>query len=146
MPMTLARLLSVAFACALAAAMAASPLGASPPGAIKAKQREAQVVLAQVDTLDRQLGTTVEAWNGANYDLGKVRVKLAANRKALRIAERARHRAVQLVQERLVTIYESDEPTTIDVVLGSSSLGDLIDRLQAEQSVASSDRKLALHA
>ena len=144
--MKLARLLSVAFACGLAAALAASPLGASPPAAIKAKQQQAQVVLAQVDTLDRQLGTTVEAWNGANYDLGKVRVKLAANRKALRIAERARRRAEQLVQERLVTIYESDEPTTIDVVLGSSSLGDLIDRLQAEQSVASSDRKLARHA
>ncbi|HST18330.1 MAG TPA: NlpC/P60 family protein [Gaiellaceae bacterium] len=144
--MKLARLLSVAFACGFAAALAAAPLGASPPPAIKAKQQQAQVVLAQVDALDRQLGTTVEAWNGANYDLGKVRVSLAANRKSLRIAELARRRAEQLVQARLVTIYESDEPTTIDVVLGSASLGDLIDRLQAEQSVASSDRKLARHA
>ncbi len=140
------RPLSVLAGTALVAVAAASPLAASPTGTIKAKQREAQVVLAQVDALDRQLGNTVEQWDGARYELDKVRTRLTANRAALAIAERARRQAQRLVQARLVTIYESDEPTTIDVVLGSSSLGDLIDRLQAEQSVASSDRHLAQHA
>ena len=131
---------------ALVAILGASPLAASPPGKIKAKQREAEVVLAQVDALDRQLGKTVEQWDGAQYDLGKVRAQLAKNRSELQVAERARRQAQQLVQARLVQIYESDQPTTIDVVLGSTSLGDLIDRLQAEQSVATSDRQLAKHA
>jgi cell wall-associated NlpC family hydrolase len=130
----------------LAAVLCASPLFASPPAKIKAKQREAEVVLAQVDALDRQLGKTVEQWDGAQYDLGKVRAQLAANRSKLGVAERARRQAEHLVQARLVQIYESDQPTTIDVVLGSTSLGDLIDRLQAEQSVATSDRQLAQHA
>ncbi|HZW76136.1 MAG TPA: NlpC/P60 family protein, partial [Caldimonas sp.] len=140
------RLLTLVAALGLVAILAAAPLDASPPAAIKSKQRQAQVVMAQVDSLDRQLGSTVEAWDGAQYELGKVRVKLAANRKSLAVAEQARRQAEKMVQARLVTIYESDEPTTIDVVLGSTSLGDLIDRLQAEQSVASSDRQLAQHA
>jgi peptidoglycan DL-endopeptidase CwlO len=131
---------------AFVAVLVAAPLAASPPGKIRAKQREAQVVLAQVDTLDRQLGKTVEAWDGANYELDKVRTQLAKNRRELGVAERARTHAEKLVQARLVQIYESDQPTTIDVVLGSTSLGDLIDRLQAEQSVATSDRQLARHA
>jgi peptidoglycan DL-endopeptidase CwlO len=137
---------SAAALVALVAVLGASPLAASPPGKIKAKQREAQVVLAQVGTLDRRLGDTVEAWDGAKYDLGKVRTQLAKNRAELRVAERARRQADRLVQARLVQIYESDQPTTIDVVLGSTSLGDLIDRLQAEQNVATSDRQLAKHA
>ena len=142
----LSRSTSALAVAALVAVLVASPLAASPSGKIKAKQREAQVVLAQVDALDRRLGNTVEQWDGAQYDLGKVRTQLAKNRSHLTVAERARRQAEQLVQARLVEIYESDQPTTIDVVLGSTSLGDLIDRLQAEQSVATSDRQLAKHA
>jgi peptidoglycan DL-endopeptidase CwlO len=142
--MRIARLTPIALA-ALAAGLAAAPLSASPSGQIKLKQREAQVVLAQVNALDNQLGKTVEAWDGARYNLDTARKQLAANRASLTVAERARRHAEQLVQARLVTIYESDQPTTIDVVLGSTSLGNLIDRLQAARSVATSDQQLALH-
>ena len=144
--MRLARILTSLAATALIGALGASPLAASPSGKIKVKQREAEVVLAQVDALDNQLGKTVEAWDGAQYDLGKVRKQLAANKASLVVAQRAQRHAEQLVQARLVTIYESDQPTTIDVVLGSASLGDLIDRLQAARSVATSDRQLAQQA
>ena len=141
-----ARLLTPLAAAALAAGLGAAPLAASPAGKIKEKQRQAQVVLAQVDALDEQLGKTVEEWDGARYDLGRVRTQLASNRASLTVAERAQLRTQQLVQQRLISIYESDEPTTIDVVLGSTSLNDLIDRLQAERSVAKSDNLLAKHA
>ena len=144
--MRLARLLTPLAAAALVAALGAAPMAASPSGQIKVKQREAQVVLAQVNALDNQLGKTVEAWDGARYDLGQVKAQLAANQASLSIAERAQRHAEQLVQARLVTIYESNQPTTIDVVLGSASLGDLIDRLQAARSVATSDRQLARQA
>jgi peptidoglycan DL-endopeptidase CwlO len=144
--MRLARLLTPLVAAALVAALGAAPLGASPSGKIKLKQREAQVVLAQVNALDNQLGKTVEAWDGARYDLGQVKAQLAANQASLSIAERAQRHAEQLVQARLVTMYESNQPTTIDVILGSTSLGDLIDRLQAARSVATSDRQLAKQA
>jgi peptidoglycan DL-endopeptidase CwlO len=144
--MRLARLLTPLVAAALVGALGAAPLTASSAGKIKVKQREAQVVLAQVNALDGQLGKTVEAWDGARYDLGQVKSQLAANQASLSIAERAQRHAEQLVQARLVTIYESNQPTTIDVVLGSSSLGDLIDRLQAARSVATSDRQLAKQA
>ncbi|HEY7398740.1 MAG TPA: NlpC/P60 family protein [Gaiellaceae bacterium] len=141
-----ARLLTPLAAAALAAGLGAAPLAASPAGKIKEKQKEAQVVLAQVGALDEQLGKTVEEWDGARYDLDKVRKQLATNRASLTVAQRAQHRTQQLVRQRLVTIYESDEPTTIDVVLGSTSLNSLIDRLQAERSVAKSDDLLAQHA
>ncbi|HUK98521.1 MAG TPA: NlpC/P60 family protein [Gaiellaceae bacterium] len=144
--MRLARLLTPLAAAALAAALGAAPLAASPSGKIKLKQREAEVVLAQVSALDSQLGKTVEEWDGAQYDLAKVRKQLATNRASLVVAQRAQHHAEQLVQARLVTMYESNQPTTIDVVLGSTSLGDLIDRLQAARSVATSDRQLAEQA
>ncbi len=131
---------------ALVAALGAAPLSASPAGKIKLKQHEADVVLAQVNALDNQLGKTVEAWDGASYDLSRVKKQLAANQASLTIAKRAERHAELLVQSRLVTIYESNQPTTIDVVLGSTSLGDLIDRMQAARSVATSDHQLALHA
>ena len=69
--MRIARLLTPLVAAALVAALGAAPLAASPSGKIKVKQREAQVVLAQVNALDDQLGKTVEV-------LGRRSLRLSA--------------------------------------------------------------------
>jgi murein DD-endopeptidase MepM/ murein hydrolase activator NlpD len=44
---------------------------------------------------------------------------------------------------RLVAIYESDDPGTLDVVLSSTSLGDLLDKLDFVKQVNVQDRRIA---
>jgi peptidoglycan DL-endopeptidase CwlO len=127
------------------AAVIVGDLSASPSRNLQAKNAEARRVLAQIEALDNQLGHTVEAWNGARYTLGKSRQQLAAELVRLRIAKQQRHRAIAQVNARLVGLYESaDPPSTIGILLGSSSVSDMISQLDAANVVSNADHRLAL--
>jgi cell wall-associated NlpC family hydrolase len=133
---------------ALAAVVLAAPLLAaastiaapSPP--VAQKQSEAARVLAEIQRIDSQLGRTVDAYDGARVRLAAVGEELRANRRELARA-RANLRLAQLqLEARVVAIYKSDEPTPLDIVLGASSLSDLLDRLDAARRVAEQDRQI----
>ena len=51
--------------------------------------------------------------------------------------------AVVTLNNRLVDIYESDDPSTIDVVLGSNSVQDALDQIQYMNAIADQDRRIA---
>ena len=129
----------------IAAVTAGAPVAASPRERLKEKAAQAQTVLQQVNALDQQFGLTVEAWHGAQYELDEARRQLAADRANLRLAERQRRIAVARVRARLIALYESDDDeSTISVLLGSSTLSDVLNRLEAAQAISKADHKLAL--
>jgi peptidoglycan DL-endopeptidase CwlO len=120
---------------------------ASPKERLKAKQAEARTVVSQVNALDRRFEASVEAWNGAKYELAQTRVELRRERATLKNAQRQRALAIARVEARVVALYESDDDTsTLGIVLGSSTLSDLLDRLEAAHAVASFDHRLAVEA
>jgi cell wall-associated NlpC family hydrolase len=120
-------------------------LAATPKERIREKQAQAQQILAQVNSLDDRMGRTVEEWNGARYRLGKARVALAAERRLLAAAKRQQAHAIARVRARVIALYESDSPpTTLAILFGSSSIGEMIDHFQAAQSVADADHHLAV--
>jgi len=84
----------------------------------------------------------VEAWDGARVELGRSRAQLARNQAALVVAQRQSQRAQRTLQNLVVSLYEGQTLTTIDVVVGSTSLSDMLDRLQAAQAVAASDARV----
>jgi cell wall-associated NlpC family hydrolase len=129
----------------LAAALLTGDLSASPARDLKAKHAQARQVLAQIDALDNQLGRTVEGWNGARYTLGKSRQQLASELVLLRIAKQQRHRAIVQMNARLVGLYEDPAPqTTIGILLGSTSVNDMITQFDAANVVSDADHRLAL--
>ena len=139
------RFITICAALLTAAVLVGEPFAASPRERLKAKAAQAQQVLAQVNALDLRFGHTVEAWNGARYELGKTRRQLAADRAILRIAKRQQSIALSRVRARLIALYESsDDPTTISVIFGSSTLSDLLGRLDAAQSISTADHNLAV--
>jgi len=52
-------------------------------------------------------------------------------------------KAVAVLDRRIVDIYESDDPTTLDVVLGSASVQEAIDKVQYLQEINEQDRAVA---
>jgi cell wall-associated NlpC family hydrolase len=139
----LAAFLAVGCAASLAGDLAA----ATPKQRIAEKQAEARSVLDQVNRLDRRFEANVEAWNGARIQLAATRHQLALDRVKLRVAERDRERSVVRVKARLVSLYESnDDPTALGILLGATTLSDMIDRLDAAQQIAASDHTLAVQA
>ena len=132
----------------VAALLAGDLSAASPKDRLHAKQAQAEAVLAQVNKLNQSFEASVEAWNGARYQLVVTKRELVVDRRRLRVAERQRRIAMAHVAERLRALYESndDENTTLGIVLGSSSVSDMLDRLDAARAVAAADKKLTEQA
>src|SRR5205814_1745505 len=136
----------VALAAVLSGAVLAGDLSAaSPKERIKAKERQAQAVLAQVAALDRRFEASVEAWHGAKYELQLTEHQLVLDRRALRIASVEKRVALARVRARIVSLYESPaDSTTLGIFLGSTSVSDILDRLDAARQVEAADRRLAV--
>jgi len=137
--------IAVAFVALAASLAVGDTLAATPKERLQAKQAQAQQILAQLNGLDRQMGRTVEAWNGARYRLGKARVALRAEQRHLVIAKRQQSRAIARVRARVVALYEgNDQPSALAILLGSSTLGEMIDHIEAANAVAAADHRLAV--
>jgi cell wall-associated NlpC family hydrolase len=141
-PRTTAVLLAAVLSCAV---LAGDLSAASPKQRIKAKEAQARAVLAQVATLDRRFEASVEAWHGAQYELQLSRHQLVLDRRALRIASVQKRVALARVRARLVALYENpSDATTLGIFLGSTSVSDILDRLDAAQQVEKADHELAV--
>ncbi|HVW90199.1 MAG TPA: NlpC/P60 family protein [Gaiellaceae bacterium] len=145
--MRISRTLIAALALALlAGALLAGDLSAaSTKQKLKDKQAQAQAVLDQVNALGARMDAAVEAWNGANYELAQTRAQLVRDRVSLRKADREQKLALAHLRARLVALYESnDDPSTISILLGSGSVSQAIDRIQAAQQISTADHQLAV--
>ena len=143
--MGIARTTLAASCVVLVTALLAGDLSAaSPKDKLRAKQAQAEAVLAQVNKLNQSFEASVEAWNGASYQLEVTKRQLVVDRRRLKVAERQQRLAQAHVAARLRALYESndDEDTTLGIVLGSSSVSDMLDRLDAARAVAAADKKL----
>jgi cell wall-associated NlpC family hydrolase len=127
----------------IAAASAAALLlavGSASGQTITSKRAEAQTILVEVESMQAELGQTIEAWNYANIQLDEIDADLATNAKHLVAARKSLGVAQRRIEERLRDLYvNGDGDSTLEVILGSSSLDDIIARLDAIQRVSSQD-------
>jgi peptidoglycan DL-endopeptidase CwlO len=128
------------------AAMSAAAAGTAAPPEVRSKQAQATRVLTEINGIDAQLGHTVEAWNGANLRLASVGRELKTNTAQLVLARAEYRRAQRRIAERLVAIYVAGEPDAVDVILGASTVGDVIDGLDTISKVTAQDRRIAAQA
>ena len=113
------------------------------PG-IAAKEAQAQQVLAQIQTLDSQLEKAVEAYDSATLKLQRIHSQLDVNRYKQKVARTNLKAAEQRLASRLRDLYISDEgsDSTLEVLLGSTSLDDIINRLDTVNRVSSQDTQV----
>lgn len=124
------------------ALLAASAASAEPP--VQEKRRQAELILAQVQELDAEVGAAAERFNGANYKLGQLTARLRETRTDLKRAREQLVTARGRASERLVQLYVNGSgPSTLEVMLGSKSLSDLLDQLEVGQRILEQDTKIA---
>ena len=133
----------LALVSALVIALAVTAASSAEPTQIGSKRAEAQQVLAQINAMDVQLEKAVEAWNGANVRLDQIKHDLAVNRARLETAKKNLAKARGRVSERVVALYTSNSPDALSIILGASSLGDLIERLDSANRIAQDDARIA---
>ncbi len=119
-----------------AAAASAEPIGD--------KRRQADLILAQVQELDAEVGAAAERFNGANYKLDQLSARLRETRTDLKRARKQLGTARGRASERLVQLYMSGTgPSTLEVMLSSASFGDMLDRLDVGQRILEQDTRIA---
>ena len=93
--------------------------------------------------MNHELEATIEAWNYANIQLDELDADLATNAKHLVVARKSLVISQQRIQERLRDLYINGEgDSTLEVILGSQSLDDIIARLDAIERVSSQDTRI----
>jgi len=152
------RLFPVLLAAALGLAVATSALGVGPAARkekvderlsrlhdriAQARERE-DVLTAQIRSatsdirdLEQQVGDVSRRLEPLEHDLalhqeqlGRLNTLFRLQTRRLQFLRRQYRLAVERLNQLLVAIYESDEPDSISAVLVSTSLGDLLDRLE----------------
>jgi cell wall-associated NlpC family hydrolase len=123
--------------------VAASLLSASAATAdpsVASKQAQARAVLAQIQQIDADMGRAVEAYNAATVRLQATKRDLRFNRMGLRVARSSLVNAQKALAVRMVAVYTNGtEQSTLSVVLGATSLDDMINRIETVQSVTHQD-------
>jgi cell wall-associated NlpC family hydrolase len=106
------------------------------PGTVVSKQAQAQSIISQISTIETQLSASVERWNLANVELARIGDNLQRSRFELGVARgNFRHAQVALARQALDLYTSSDSNSTLEVLLGASSLDDLLNRIDTVNRV-----------
>ncbi len=120
--------------------LAVTPAAADPIGS---KREQAQAIMAEMQQLDADVARAAEAWNYANIQLARIEQDLVSNEKHLVAARKSLVVAQGRIAERLRDLYVNGEGnSTLEVILGSRSLDDILARLDAIERVSSHDARI----
>ena len=110
---------------------------------LRAEKQRSRTVLAQVGAINTHLDAIVQRWDGARVHLGALRRSLRANEQILHIARGNLHAARTQLEQRLYDLYVNPDPGSLEVLLGSTSLTDVIDRTNAMHAFSVQDAEIA---
>jgi peptidoglycan hydrolase CwlO-like protein len=127
-----------ALLCAAAAvAFGIASAATAEPGPVASKQAEAQSIISQINSIEVELSSAVERWNLANVKLANIGHDLSRSRWELGVARvNLKHAQTALARQALSVYTSSDSNGTIEVLLGSSSLDDLLNRIDTVNRVS----------
>ncbi len=121
------------------ALIAVSGASADP---LASKRAQADSVMADIQSLDASVEQAVEEYNSAKIRLDEILGKQRDNQRHLRIAKRSYERAQGALRQRLLTLYQSGESSMIEILLGSTSLEEMLERRDAVSRVSRQDARI----
>ena len=125
--------------------VASAVLAAVPAlgGPIESKRAQAIQVLNDIHALDVQMEKAIESYDAATAKLGQIQHELRVNRFEVRVARRNLDIAQQHLQMRLRDLYvQGNGSSTLEVILGATSLDDLLNRIDTVNRVSNQDSQV----
>jgi murein DD-endopeptidase MepM/ murein hydrolase activator NlpD len=110
---------------------------------IAAASEQIDAVQGRVDDLSAKVAALEQQLASHRARLAELRELHAQQTRTLAILERTKREADRRLAARVVEIYTSGEPSTLEVVLSVSSLDQLISRLEYADQIAQQDENLA---
>jgi len=119
---------------------AAVPAFADP--SISSKRAQAASVMGRLRELSDSLERARSQYDASTQQLAKIQRDLRENRHELHIAKHNLKQSQRVIAQRLVALYTEDQASTLEVVLGASSLDDMISRMDSAKSVTTLDARV----
>jgi cell wall-associated NlpC family hydrolase len=117
-------------------------LGAPTNKAIEAKRKQADEAQGKLDDLQTQLEMRYEEYQQIEDDLGQTRQRISLTQTELDAANRELERSQGLLDDRASNIYRNGQLDIVAVVVGASSFGDFISRLDMMRRIGRNDAAL----
>ena len=109
---------------------------------IHLKESEKRTVIGQLAVVQDKLDNAQDKLNASNLQLADASADLKATVQRLAFAKRQLNRRQNLLQRRIVDIYEGDDLNYVDVVLGSTDMWTFLSRAYYLQQILSADTTL----
>lgn len=136
-------IICVALLAATTPAIAApAPVPTTPVSTLSDKQSQAQKVENEISILDQQLEMIVEQYNAARETLIDTQKKLKATEVDFNDVEGRYQSQKQVFDVRLQALYQNGHFNELEVILGSSSVADLLTRIDFLQKMADRDAQI----
>ena len=98
--------------------------------------------MGQLQKLSDSLERARSQYYASTQQLAKIQNDLRVNSHELKLAKHNLKASQRVIAQRLVTLYTSDQASTLEVVLGARSLDDMITRMDSAKSVTSLDAQV----
>ena len=98
--------------------------------------------MGQLQVLSDQLEQARSRYDAATAQLAHIEHEQQVNRHELKVAKHNLKASQKTIANRLLALYSGDQESTLEVILGASSLDDMITRIDNAKSVSSADASI----
>jgi cell wall-associated NlpC family hydrolase len=126
----------------LVATLLASASALARPSPVDNARAQAARVLDEIRAIDSEVARAAEAYNLANIELDRIASEQRENGRLLVVARKNLVRAQGAIERRLVALYtgsDGESGSALEVLLGATSLEDLLNRLETAERVSNQD-------
>ena len=109
------------------------------PAAIQQKRAQVEAIQAELAAIDAEVERAAEAYNGARWQLGVIRDRIAQNKRQIQGTEADLKKSEKVLGERLRDIYVTPDPTLAEVVISSGSISAAADQIELLDQVGQQD-------
>lgn len=109
---------------------------------IEQVDRELSATMTQIQSLNAEIATYENEISDLNEKIEEVSNQIAESEEQLKIAEEQFDHQKELLQLRLVALYESGETSFLDVLLSADSMTDFISKYYIVSEIAENDKNL----
>ena len=112
------------------------------PASIAARRAQIARIQRGLEAIDAQVGRAAEEFNGARYRLEQVRRRIGENQRELTLAGRNLKLSRAILMRRVREIYRQGDPTMAEVLLSSSSIAGVVDRMDLLDRIGRQDAEI----
>jgi peptidoglycan DL-endopeptidase CwlO len=114
-------------------------VAAPEPAAIQQKRAQVERIRAELAAIDAEVERAAEAYNGARYQLGLVKVRIERNKRQIRGTEADLERSEARLAARLRDLYANPPPTFAEVLVTTGSVTAATDQLDLLDQIGEMD-------